>query len=467
MPVSLHILVVDDEPDLADLVRQKFRRKIRTGNYTFTFAHDGLEALDQLDASPDIRLVLTDLNMPRMDGMSLLTHLEEREYGPKAIVISAYGDMVNIRAAMNRGSFDFLTKPIDLNDLERTIEKAYHTIIQQQEADLARQIFGRYLSDEVASTLLKHPGRLKLGGEKRKVTIMMSDLRGFSTISERLPPEQVVDILNIYLGKMADVITAYKGTIDEYIGDAILAIFGAPIQHKDDQDDAVRAIACALAMQHAMTDVNDQLEALGFPRLEMGIGINTGDVVVGNIGSEKRTKYAVVGSHVNLTSRIESYTVGGQVLVTEYTLNAAGPEAQIGRGMKLSAKGFSEPINIYEVESIGPPYSLTLPIAEAQLVTLNQPWTFTYSVLDGKHLTSLREEGTIQRLGTSGAVIQTTQPVAVMDNLRIVLTEPEQPSKHIGDLYAKVIACPADGVHIRFTAVPEDVGAAIQRRCTS
>lgn len=462
MPLALHILVVDDEPDLADLVRQKFRRKIRAGDYRFSFAQDGVDALEQLDATPDISLVLTDINMPRMDGLTLLAELKQRDDAPQAVVITAYGDMGNIRTAMNRGSFDFLVKPIDLNDLEITIQKAYETIIKQMEAERVRQTFGRYLSDEVVSAILHQPGGLHLGGEKRRVTILMSDLRGFSTISERLPPEQVVEILNIYLGKMAEVITAYKGTIDEFIGDAILAIFGAPIQR---EDDAERAIACALAMQQAMAPVNAEIEARGFQKLEMGIGINTGEVVVGNIGSEKRTKYGVVGSHVNLTARIESYSVGGQVLVTEHTLTDAGPEAQIGREMKLTAKGFAEPINIYEVESIGPPYNLTLPICEDELVTLDEPWAFTYSVLDGKHLTSAEAEGTLHRLSTTGAVIQTEPPLAPMDNLRLVLTQPDQPTEPLGDLYAKVTAQHADGLHIRFTAVPEEVASAIQRRC--
>ena len=320
-PSTVKILVVDDEPDLEPLIRQGFRRKIRSGEYTFVFAGDGLEALDVLDQDLEIDLVLTDINMPRMDGLKLLANLNDLDRVLKAIVVTAYGDMENIRTAMNQGAFDFLTKPLVLDDLKKTVEKASQAILQQKKADLARQTFGRYLSDEVVATLLDQPEALTLGGEKRKVTLLMSDLRGFSTISERRPPETVVEILNIYLGRMADVITDYYGTIDEFIGDAILVIFGAPILR---EDDALRAVACAIDMQRAMAGVNTQLAERGLPKLEMGIGINTGEVVVGNIGSLKRTKYGVVGSHVNLTARIESYTVGGQVLTTESTLDAAG-----------------------------------------------------------------------------------------------------------------------------------------------
>ena len=160
-----------------------------------------------------------------------------------------------------------------------------------------RRLFGRYVSDEVVSTLLESPSGLRLGGEKRTVTILMADLRGFSGMAERLPPEQVVSTLNNYLGAMTDIITAHQGTIDEFIGDAILALFGAPIAR---DDDARRAAACALEMQLAMPAVNERNRGLGLPDLQMGIAVNTGEVVVGNVGSHKRAKYGVVGSPVNL-----------------------------------------------------------------------------------------------------------------------------------------------------------------------
>ncbi|HUF08537.1 MAG TPA: response regulator, partial [Rhodothermales bacterium] len=170
MSQTLHILVVDDEPDLEPLIRQRFRRQIKANIYEFRIAHDGQEALQRLEEHPEIDIVLTDINMPRMDGLTLLSKLPETGGLRKAVVVTAYGDMENIRTAMNRGAFDFLTKPIDLEDLEITIRKAQAIVDRERKAELARATFGRYLSDRVVATLLDHPDGMRLGGEKRTAT---------------------------------------------------------------------------------------------------------------------------------------------------------------------------------------------------------------------------------------------------------------------------------------------------------
>lgn len=455
------ILVVDDEPDLESLVRMKFRRQVREGALDFTFAQDGLEALEKLQADPAIDIVLTDINMPRMDGLTLLARLDDLNRMLKAIVVSAYGDLKNIRTAMNRGSFDFLIKPVDLEDLEITVNKARDTIEQQKMAQLVRDAFGRYMSSQVAASLLAEPAALKLGGDKRKVTMLMSDVRGFSMISENLPPERVVEILNIYLGRMADIITDYHGTIDEFIGDAIFVLFGAPIQR---DDDATRAVACALDMQLAMADVNADLAEMGMPALEMGIGINTGEVVVGNIGSVKRAKYGAVGSHVNLTSRIETYTTGGQILISEHTLQEVQPHVQISLEMEVSTKGFTEPIRIYEVEGIRGGYDLWLSRSEEHLEPLPEPEPFRYEVLDGKHLTGDVADGAFVALSSTGALVRLDHPVEPLDNLKVMVLSGDDPGEVLGDLYAKVIQVDRQGdlTRIRFTAVPEDLAQVLQ-----
>ena len=219
-----------------------------------------------------------------------------------------------------------------------------------------RETFGRYLSNAVVSSLLESPTGLQLGGERRHVTILMSDLRGFTSLVGHLAPEQVVTIINRYLGAMVDVILQYEGTINEFIGDAIFVIFGAPLWWPDH---AQRAMACAVAMQLAMAEVNAQNQRDGLPEVEMGIGVNTGEVVVGNLGSYKRTKYGVLGTHVNLTARIESYTIGGQILISESTLQDVGPILRIAQQMEITAEKVREIIKVSQE-----PVSLETPIGE-------------------------------------------------------------------------------------------------------
>lgn len=461
---TLQILVVDDEPDLEPLIRQGFRPEVQSGKYAFSFASDGTQALNLIRRDLLIDLVLTDLSMPNMDGLSLLSNLIELDRVLKAVVITAYGDMENIRKAMNQGAFDFLTKPLSMEDLKTTVRKAGVAIQQQKKAELVRQTFGRYVSDEVATILLDQPGIPVLGGEKRRITLLMSDLRGFSMFAKELAPEEVLAVLNIYLGRMTEVITEYNGTIVDFIGDAILALFGAPFQR---DDDASRAVACAIGMQCAMDDVNIEISRLGLGRLEMGIGIHTGEVVVGNIGSLRHMKYGAVGSHVNLTSRIESFTVGGQVLTTEDTLTDAGATVLVGKEMRVSAKGFSTPIKIYVVEGIGPPYDLALPVWTEHLVELDRPWSFVYEVLDGKRLTGNTHRGVIEQLSTTGAVIRTEEPVELLSNLRVTPSPPSPDAESGSDFYAKVLENdPEVGVlKLRFTAIPQETYETIRQVC--
>jgi adenylate cyclase len=298
-----------------------------------------------------------------------------------------------------------------------------------------------------------------LGGEKRKVTIVMSDLRGFTSLSERLPPERVVTMVNRYLGTMVEVILQYQGTINEFIGDAIFVIFGAPIWR---EDDAQRAVACAVAMQLAMASVNEQNKHEGLPEVEMGIGVNTGEVVVGNIGSPKRTKYGVVGSHVNLASRIQSYTIGGQILISESTLKAVGPTLTIREEMQVEAKGFETPIVLYDLLGIGGEYNLFLPEPEEEAFFVpSTEIPLRYSVLEGSNVGRTVFEGSFVKLSAKGGEIRAPDPVVPLSNLRIQLTGvngEETP----GSLYAKVLGRPTDSrasFAVRFTSIPPAIAA--------
>lgn len=319
-----------------------------------------------------------------------------------------------------------------------------------------RKTFGRYLTDEIVATLLEHPEGLKLGGERRKITILTSDLRGFTALSERSSPEEVIKVLNLYLGYMADVITQYQGTIDEFMGDGILVLFGAPTAR---EDDAKRAIACAVAMQLAMAAVNEKMRHLGLPNLEMGIGINTGEVIVGNIGSEKRTKYGVVGSQVNLTYRIESYTVGGQILISELTLKEAGSIVQVEGQREVYTKGVKKPIIIYEVGGICGDYNLFLRHKEEQFFPLAESIPIQYAILDGKHVSAVMLKGSLVKLSAKGAEISSQQSVVPLSNIKFNLFALNNSESVSEDIYAKVIEKETINGNfcIHFTSLPPDV----------
>ncbi|HEY9609102.1 adenylate/guanylate cyclase domain-containing protein [Allocoleopsis sp.] len=319
-----------------------------------------------------------------------------------------------------------------------------------------RKTFGRYLTDEVVANLLEHPEGLKLGGERRKITILTSDLRGFTALSERLPPEEVIKVLNLYLGYMADVITQYQGTIDEFMGDGILVLFGAPTAR---EDDAQRAIACGIAMQLAMDCVNAKMKQLDLPQLEMGIGINTGDVVVGNIGSEKRTKYGVVGSQVNLTYRIESYTVGGQVLISESTFKEAGSIVEVEGQREVYTKGVKKPVTIYEVAGIGGAFNLFLRQQEEEFFPLAESINIQYAILDGKHVSAVMLKGRLVKLSAKGAEVSAQYPVVPLSNIKFNLLPLNTPDSASEDIYAKVIEREIDNGNfcIHFTSLPPDI----------
>jgi adenylate cyclase len=313
------------------------------------------------------------------------------------------------------------------------------------------------MTDDVVKTLLESSGGLQLGGERRKVTILMSDLRGFSSISERMAPEEVVSMLNIYLEAMTNAIVKRGGTIDEFIGDAILTIFGAPIAK---EDDAMRAVACALEMQLAMDRVNEHNRKSGFPELEMGIGINTGDVVVGNIGSKKRAKYGIVGSHVNTTARIESYTVGGQILMSAATLEETSEIVKIGRQMQIEPKGAKKPMTIYEVTGMGEPYNISLPGDSDELIRLATKIPLEFTVLEEKFAGRTRFEGTLEELSVKNATISATELPAVLSNLKMEVGRGGNGEVY-KDVYGKVMETLPDGARfqLRFTSVPKEAAA--------
>ena len=253
-----------------------------------------------------------------------------------------------------------------LNTILKISEERLHLV------KFIRNTFGRYLSKRVVDEILESPDGQEIGGRRKTVTIIMSDLRGFTSLSETRDPEDMVRLLNRYLERMSKVIVEYDGMIDEFIGDAILTVFGVPEEH---DDDPLRAVVCALAMQNALVELNNELTHEGYPALEMGIGINTGSVIVGNIGSEIRAKYGIVGATVNIASRIESNTVGGEVLVGESTYRLVKESVTANSPHTVMMKGLKKPLVIYPVTAIGPPYNVKLgPQANQRGIEINLPF---------------------------------------------------------------------------------------------
>jgi adenylate cyclase len=305
------ILAVDDEPDFELLIRQRFRQRIRKGDLEFRFARHGEEALSVLAEEPDIGLLLLDINMPVMDGLTLLAELRARRSAVRAVIVSAYGDMTNIRTAMNRGAFDFVTKPVDLNDLEVTIDKTLETIAyvrgldqQRAAAERARMNLARYFSPNLVELLA---GRDEpLGPVRREtVAVLFVDIVGFTRMAETMPPEAVVTLLREFHERMAAQIFACDGTIEKYIGDEIFAVFGLLCAGVDD---AANALRCAGRMLEALDLWNEERAQRGEPSLAIGIGLNYGPAVVGDVGSEQGLSFTVIGDTVNTASRLQGLT---------------------------------------------------------------------------------------------------------------------------------------------------------------
>jgi len=328
-------------------------------------------------------------------------------------------------------------------------------------AEFLKKMFGRYLSPEVMNSLIDNPSSLELGGERRKVTIMMTDLRGFTALSERLEPERVVQMLNTYFEVMVNVVLKYNGTVNEIIGDALLVIFGSP---QEMPDRARKAIACAIDMQNAMAVVNEENLAKGLPVLEMGIGLNEAEVIVGNIGSSKRSKYSVIGSGVNMASRIESYTVGGQILISESVKQEAGEVLSIDSQKEVIPKGAEAPMTIYEVGGIGDEYNLALDRKEPAMVGLARLISLRYTVIGEKHVGKEGAEGRITRLSKIGCDIELNEPVSPLTNLKMNLLDVDE-DLGTKDFYGKVIkhSTGSGYIHsVRFTAVTPEISSYFQ-----
>lgn len=341
------ILVVDDEADLEVLIKQKFRKKIREKEYEFFFAINGNYALEQINKHPEIDIVLSDINMPEMDGLTLLTKLNETSPLIKSVIVSAYGDMENIRTAMNRGAFDFITKPINFEDLTLTMEKTLKhakQVKQTIQAIKENNILKMYVDENVINFMGNREFESTImANETIEGTVVFIDICGFTAISENAPADTVVAMINSYFDEMVKEIMEHDGLVDKFIGDAIMAIFRGEY-HLD------RAIDAVLAVRNKI----NSLPALGNKlqyKPKVSIGIKSGEMISGNIGSVslKRLDYTVIGDTVNTAARLQDAAKENQILLSEDCYKLVKESFKFNDLGNLEMKNKEKPIRVYEV----------------------------------------------------------------------------------------------------------------------
>lgn len=341
------ILVVDDEQDLEHLIKQKFRKEIREQVYEFSFALNGKEAMRTLQDIKNIEVVLSDINMPEMDGLTLLLKVNELSSLTKTVMVSAYGDMDNIRTAMNRGAFDFVCKPINFEDLSLTIQKTVEHVEglkRTLQAIKENNILKMYVDETVIKFMESREFEASLqDNEMMDGTVAFIDICDFTAISEKQPADTVIRLLNEYFDIIVKEIIRQNGIIDKFIGDAIMAVFKGDY-HLD------RALDACLAIKNAVNRIEIPFGDQSF-HPEVSIGVNSGQMVSGNIGCKtlKRFDYTVIGDVVNVAARLQGIAGKGQIFITSDSYNKIRESFQCQFVGDVELKNKQEPVKVYEV----------------------------------------------------------------------------------------------------------------------
>ncbi len=341
------ILVVDDETDLEVLIKQKFRKKIRSQEYEFLFAINGKDALEKINQNPEVDIVLSDINMPEMDGLTLLSELNILSPLIKSVIVSAYGDMDNIRTAMNRGAFDFITKPINFEDLTITMEKTLEHVKHIKETLKAikeNNILKMYVDENVLNFMGNRDFESTImSNETIEGTVMFIDICGFTAISESTSADTVVKMINAYFDEMVKEIIDHEGHIDKFIGDAIMAVFRGPY-HLD------RAVDAALAVCEKINALTEIGADVGYTP-KVSIGIKSGEMVSGNIGSAslKRLDYTVIGDTVNTAARLQDAAKENQIVISEDCYEKLKESFKCEKIGSITLKNKANPMTIYQV----------------------------------------------------------------------------------------------------------------------
>lgn len=369
MPTGLRVLMLEDQPSDSELILLELGQAGFTLDWHQTVDNqaDFAAALNQ-----ELDVILSDYNVPGFDGLRALRLLQQQELDvPFILVTGALGDELAAEC-IKRGASDYVLKDRLLR-LGPAIERALEgTRLRQREKELQRELeernieleerirditvlnqelenasrLRRYLSPQLAESIIQGETDLDLGSRRRELTIFFSDIRGFTAMSERVEPEELINNLNIYLSAMTDIVFKYEGTLDKYIGDAIMVFFGDPVPH---EDHAERAVKMALEMRERLHELQKNWSLESEEALTIGMGISTGHVTVGNIGSNARMDYTVLGNYVNLASRLADDARPGEILITARTLARTRDLVTATEHGEMELKGVSRPVKIYSV----------------------------------------------------------------------------------------------------------------------
>ncbi len=447
------------------------------------------ERLNQDDSLSNPSLILINHNMinENSDILEMLKINPKLAGIPLFFIVENLED-VNKEECYLLGAMVILEKPINQNGLLRIrqaadqyeMTKSYERIFQKQVSELAiakeiqrlnvqlesrnkflYRLFGKYFSDELLEVILESPEGQFVGGDRKHIAVLMADLRGFSSKSEELAPDEILSLLNCFFGAMVEVIAKYSGTVIEFMGDGILAVFGAPMKN---ELFAESAVAAAITMQNAMQEVNKFCIQRGNPELEMGIGIHCGETFVGNVGSEKMMRYNVIGRVVNECSRIEGCSTGGQIFISEETLNNLSCEVKIENQTCIEAKGIREPLQIYEISGIGGTYQCYLKTMQKEtLYPLSEKTTFELLPINNKVVINNPIVVLLKEVNLYNGIVEIVEncheasmgmsqlsDISVFSDVEI-RTGNNETTTILSGVYAKVIQMEGNKIQLRFT----------------
>jgi len=346
-PLRATVLVADDNPDNVTLLREV----LEAAAYTVVVAYDGDEALLKVaESNPD--LIILDVMMPGKDGFEVCRRLKkwEQTRNIPVMMLTALEEVADKVRGIEAGADEFLTKPVDMMELQTRVKALVKAKIYRQQVieknALLEQILNRYLPEEVVAKVLEDSSLLKLGGVRGFVTILFADLTGFTTFAGTVPPEHVMDTLNQTFSRLTKIVADNRGTFDKYLGDGLMAFYGAPITS---DNDALNAVRTAVEMRQAFQALKDEWGEGPQSQLGLAVGINSGEAIVGNLGSERMMNYTVIGDAVNVAARLEDLAGPGQILIGEATHTLVEDLVVARKFGGVDLRGRSKPVVAYEL----------------------------------------------------------------------------------------------------------------------